>query len=196
MITTGPVFGEHRTGNNPAFFTDPFGLCKAEDKNHGNRTQADVGTEDITGVGGQRVRSIAVGNALPTVATVGGTIITAGVAAAPLAVADVTAVGTLGGGALAAEAAATGESQVRRLVRRGYPTKLNSAGEPQPWNPVNGRYLSPSVNPGLGLSLSAQVSAGFSQGYANAITGVTMPDPVTNLQAWAQVIGNIVGSIP
>src|SRR5207249_6470138 len=126
MITTGPVFGEHRTGNNPAFFTDPFGLCKAEDKNHGNRTQADVGTEDITGVGGQRVRSIAVGNALPTVATAGGTIITAGVASAPLGFADVTAVGTLGGGALAAAAAATGESQARSLGRRGSPTRLIS----------------------------------------------------------------------
>jgi len=191
MITTGPVFGEHRTGNNPAFFTDPFGLCKAEDKNHGNRTQADVGTEDITGVGGQRVRSIAVGNALPTVATVGGTIITAGVAAAPLAVADVTAVGTLGGGALAAEAAATGESQVRRLVRRGYPTKLNSAGEPQQLNQVNGRYLSPSLNPALELSLSAKVSAAFSQSYANAINGLTMHDTDSNLQALDYAIRKI-----
>jgi hypothetical protein len=89
----------------------------------------------------------------------------------------------------------TGESGIGKLVGEGFPTKLNAAGEQQPFTPISGRWLSPSVNSGVRLSPVAQISAGFGQGYSNATTGVMMPDPLTNLQAWAQVAGNVIGSL-
>ncbi len=105
------------------------------------------------------------------------------------------AVGVVAASIEADVATGAGGSRVGQLVGRGYPTKLNSAGQTQPYNPVNGQYLSPSANPGLRLSPVAQVSSGFGQGYASAVTGGMVPDAVTNLQAWAQVLGHMVGSI-
>ncbi len=50
-------------GNNPIGFSDPFGLCTAEDKKAGNCTQSGVGSGEITGWTRERVVAKAESNA-------------------------------------------------------------------------------------------------------------------------------------
>jgi RHS repeat-associated protein len=86
-------------------------------------------------------------------------------------------------------------SKVGKLVGSGYPTKLNSAGRLQPYDPATGRYLSPAANPGVAQSPLGHFSVGFTQGYASATTGAIAPDAVTNAQQIGQAIDQILGAI-
>src|SRR5207253_2193911 len=111
-------------------YTDPFGLCQEEDKKHGNCTQADVGTEDITGVNGQAVRQIAVAEGRVTGVALGGAIITAGVAAGPLAVADASAISVTTG--LAGTGVRyLGQEEAALVQQNRMIPATNAAGEPR-----------------------------------------------------------------
>ncbi|MCK5707810.1 MAG: hypothetical protein KAI43_09160 [Candidatus Aureabacteria bacterium] len=80
------------------------------------------------------------------------------------------------------------------LIGKKFPTKLNSAGKLQPYNPATGRYLSNSANVGLKFSPVGRFFAGFAQGYAEA-KGASGATPVGKAGNLGNVIGNLIGNI-
>ena len=82
----------------------------------------------------------------------------------------------------------------RRLIEKPFPTKTGYMGRPQPYNPANGRYLSPNANPGPQLSPLARFGAGFGQGWAEA-KGATGATPVGRAGNIGHAIGNTLGNL-
>ncbi len=80
------------------------------------------------------------------------------------------------------------------LYGKGYPTKLNRAGNMQPYNPANGQYLSNSANPGIVMSPLGRFSADFAQGYAEA-QGASGALPVGVAGEIGHAIGVLFGSL-
>src|SRR5690606_38155310 len=76
-----------------------------------------------------------------------------------------------GGGALKLVKAG---SRLGKLLGGPFPQKIGAGGKLQPYNPNNGRYLSPDANPGIANSPAAHFTAGFGQGFGSVKTGVEM----------------------
>jgi RHS repeat-associated protein len=76
-----------------------------------------------------------------------------------------------------------------------FPEKLNRGGIKQPFNPINGKFLPYSANPGIANTPFTNIAAGFSQGIASGLSGAQMPAAGTRLQSWAQSIGQFIGTI-
>lgn len=168
-------------GNNPVSFSDPFGLFECVQQ--GNCTQGEVGK-----VGARNNKSLAdiradmkadgSVNELPYV-----------IAAATISVsAPTTAMGRV-----AAVLVPRAGTALGRLVGKPNPTKLNRAGDQQPFNARNGQYLAPSANPGLRNSPVGDFGIGFGQGYASGITGAVAPDATSAAMGWGQTVGQFVG---
>jgi hypothetical protein len=84
---------------------------------------------------------------------------------------------------------------IKGLFGKKYPTKPNSAGQQQPYDPNTGRYLSPEANPGLVYSPAGRFSGGFSQGMAEGYSGVQGATPVGAAGRTGHFFGYIIGSI-
>jgi len=80
------------------------------------------------------------------------------------------------------------------LIGKGYPTKLNAAGKLQPYDPVNGQYMSYSANPGLVHSPLGRFGAGLAQGWAES-QGATGSTPVGTAGEIGHAIGSLAGSL-
>ena len=97
--------------------------------------------------------------------------------------------GALGGAGVAGVAGTLGTA-VRGLAGHGFPTKLNRAGLPQPYNPANGHWLPYSANPGFRESDLCGFGEGFCQGYFYSV-GAIADLPTTG--NWGQFFGQIGG---
>lgn len=80
------------------------------------------------------------------------------------------------------------------LLGRGYPTKLNRAGQLQPYDPATGHYLSHSANPGAVMSPAGRFGAGFAQGWAES-KGASGASPVGSAGKLGYALGNLFGSL-
>jgi RHS repeat-associated protein len=85
---------------------------------------------------------------------------------------------------------------VRTAIGRGFPTKLNSVGKLQPFDPKTGRYLPQSANPGfkatpLGDTITG-ATLGFTEGYTGVSSGFV---PLGRAGALGFEIGKTVGGV-
>jgi hypothetical protein len=92
-------------------------------------------------------------------------------------------------------AAAGVRSTVGRLLGRPFPTKLGAGGRLQPYNPANGRYLSPANNPGVSGTPWAQFTIGVAQGAGSGASGVEAPVAVTKAQQFGQAVGRVLAAL-
>ena len=74
-----------------------------------------------------------------------------------------------------------------------YPTKPNFGGIEQPYNPINGRWMSYSVNVRDQMTVYAEFGVGMGQGAVSAFTGADKPIARTTSQAAGQAVGETVG---
>jgi RHS repeat-associated protein len=84
---------------------------------------------------------------------------------------------------------------VKSAFGKPFPVKPNRGGILQPWNPVNGRWLPYSANPGPQWTPWARFAAGAAGGYTEAKGGVGTT-PVGAAGRAGQVIGWIFGQLP
>ncbi len=79
----------------------------------------------------------------------------------------------------------------RKLVGREFPVKPNRGGF-QPFDPMSGKYLPHSANPGLALSPLGRFSSGVASGFAET-KGVSGPAPVGRAGAIGYELGRLLG---
>jgi RHS repeat-associated protein len=93
---------------------------------------------------------------------------------------------------VAARAANAVGKAAQRALGREYPTKLNRAGRPQPYNPTNGQYLKYGANPGP-LPTLGDLGIGIGEGYTAGI----MPGPpdLPPARSGAQMVGQALGVV-
>jgi hypothetical protein len=181
-------------GNNPTNFRDPFGLkeCPPDCPSENAGAEESIGQKAVNKVY-QSTQSTAALNVAAGVTTavevvaaavLGSTECTTS-SGRKVCFGSVPAVGPpgeIGGG-------------LRKAFGRGYPTKIGAGGELQPFDPSTGRYLSPSVNPGVVNSPIGHFVIGLGQGIASSQSSIEAPAPVSNAQSWGQVVGQFIGNI-
>lgn len=84
---------------------------------------------------------------------------------------------------------------LRGLLGKGFPTKLNRGGLPQPYNPKTGQYLSYGANPGLNMSPVVRFAAGFGQGWAAAKGASGGTTPVGTAGNIGYTVGSFIGNL-
>jgi hypothetical protein len=81
-----------------------------------------------------------------------------------------------------------------KALGRGFPTKANRVGNPQPYNPANGQFLPSAANPGLSLSPMRRFSAGFMEGLAEAKGGAPGV-PIGRAGGVGYMLGFVIGNL-
>ncbi len=88
-----------------------------------------------------------------------------------------------------------GIQKLKELVGKPNPTKKGALGKPQPFDAKTGRFLEKEANPGIVHSPLGRFGAGFSQGFAEAYSGVNGATPLGAAGELGHTLGNITGTI-
>jgi len=181
-------------GNNPIGFSDPFGLkecppdCAGAESGDGESFGQRIVNKIYERTGSAAALNVAAGTkaAIETVGEALGASTECTTTASSQKVCY-GAAPAVGPGKLA--------DAFRKGVGQGFPTKIGAGGRLQPFNPQNGQYLSPSVNPGLTKSPVALFTVGVGQGILSSQSGLDAPPASSTPQAWGQVVGQFIGTI-
>ncbi|HKP75842.1 MAG TPA: RHS repeat-associated core domain-containing protein [Longimicrobiaceae bacterium] len=190
-------------GGDPVSFSDPYGLCAAADTTPGtvtgqcpiqpsssSSTESGGGSAGVFVGGGVIVGGGAAAGGVS--AGVGETVGGAGLVA--------TTVGAIGAGIERAFVRVHSGIVRRTMPQTAYPEKPGAGGRLQPYNPANGRYLSPRVQRTLpvhrGSIAGDIVQGGVNAGVDQATQGAISPEPANMTQAVAQFFAKLWISRP